>query len=145
MIMIGKGYLEDYLKNRINELGLNNDVKMLKEIKEEELFDYHFSSDIFVNGVRTNNLMLSIQEGMATGLPIVSSTQPFLVKEGINGYVVGINNPKGLAHGIISLSHNSGKRKEMGNNSIELSKEYDWENVVNNAEEVYKNLGVKNG
>jgi glycosyltransferase involved in cell wall biosynthesis len=140
MIMIGKGILEETMKDFIQSNRFNDDIKMLKDIKEEELFDYHLSSDIFINGVRTNNLMLSIQEGMACGLPIVSSAQPFLVEDGVNGYVVGINNPKGLAHGIISISHNSGKRRNMGNESTILSEEYDWSNVVDKAEEVYRRL-----
>ena len=139
MIMIGKGILEERMKDIIEFNGFNNDIKMLKDINEEELFDYHLSSDIFVNAVRTNNLMLSIQEGMATGLPIVSSAQPFLVQEGVNGYVVGINNPTGLANGVIKII-NSGKIKEMGKESTRLSEEYDWSNVVDKAEEVYRRL-----
>lgn len=139
MIMIGKGILESRMKEIIKLNGFENDIKMLKDILEEELFDYHLSSDIFVNAVRTNNLMLSIQEGMACGLPIVSSAQPFLVQDGINGYVVGINNPNGLAEGIIKIVK-SGKMKEMGRESTRLSEEYDWSNVVDKAEEVYRRL-----
>jgi glycosyltransferase involved in cell wall biosynthesis len=138
MIMIGKGILEERMKEIIKNNKFENDIKMLKDIKEEELFDYHFSSDIFVNGVRTNNLMLSIQEGMATGLPIVSSAQPFLVQDGVNGYVVGINNPNGLAKGIVHISCTN--PKEMGRTSTQLSEEYDWSNVVDKAEEVYRKL-----
>jgi len=139
MIMIGKGILEEQMKDFIQSNGFNDDIKMLKDVKEEELFDYHLSSDIFVNGVRTNNLMLSIQEGMATGLPIVSSAQPFLVQDEVNGYVVGINNPKGIAEGIIKL-YNNVFLKEMGESSTILSEKYDWSNVIDSAEKVYRRL-----
>lgn len=141
LIMIGKGALEEKIKEIILNKGFEKEIKMLKNIKEDELFDYYFSSDIFINAVRTNNFMLSIQEGMACGLPIISSAQPFLVKEGANGHIVGINNPKGLAEGIIKIYKSGKKRmKEMGKESTRLSKEYDWENVADSAEKVYETL-----
>jgi len=147
MVMIGKGILEETLKTKIKDLKLEKDIKMLKDIDEEILFDYHFSSDIFVNAVRTNNFMLSIQEGMACGLPIISSAQPFLIKDGVNGYIVGINSPQGLAEGIIKL-YNSGnytKIKKMGKASTKLSEEYDWSHIVDSAEAVYNKLIKKSG
>ena len=140
MVLIGKGILEEELKEKIKELGLEKDIKMLKNIDEDILFDYHLSSDIFINAVRTNNFMLSIQEAMACGLPIVSSAQPFLIEEGVNGYVVGINNPKGIAEGIIKLNNNPEQAKKMGEKSTKLSEEYDWVHVVDSAEKIYLNL-----
>ena len=131
LILIGKGVLENKIKT-------DKDIIHLKNIPEEDLFNYHFSSDIFINATRTNNLMLSIQEAMACGLPVVSSAQPFLIKDGINGYVVGINNYKGLANGIIKMS--KGNLKKMGKESIKLAKEYDWDNVVDSAERIYRRL-----
>jgi glycosyltransferase involved in cell wall biosynthesis len=139
LIMIGKGILEKTIREKIKSFSFEKDIIMLKNIPEKDLFNYHFSSDIFISGVRTNNLMLSIQEAMACGLPVISSTQPFLVENNINGYVVGINNPKGLADGVIKLYNNS-KMKEMGKSSIELVRKYDWEITIKNIIQEYKLL-----
>lgn len=139
MILIGKGPLENDLKNKIITLGFEKDIKMLKDIKEEELFDYHFSSDLFINASKTNYLYLNVLEAMACGLPVISYEQPYLVKEGINGYHLGINTSKDLAKGIIKLKEKK-KRKNMGKESINLSKKWDWKNVVDSAEKAYKKI-----
>ena len=138
LILIGKGELETKVYNTIRLNHLEKDIVHLKDIPEEDLFNYHFSSDIFINATRTNNLMLSIQEAMACGLPIVSSAQPFLVKDGINGYIVGINNYVGIADGILKMSKSN--IKKMGEESIKLAEEYDWSNVVDSAERIYRRL-----
>jgi glycosyltransferase involved in cell wall biosynthesis len=139
LIIIGKGILEDKVKSFIKTNNFEKDIIHLKDIPESDLFNYHFSSDIFINAVRTNNLMLSIQEAMACGLPIVSSAQPFLVKDGVNGYVVGINNENGLSEGVLKIIRNK-EIKEMGKESIKLVQEYDWKNVVDSAERIYRRL-----
>lgn len=139
LIIIGKGILEERVHSFIKENNFEKDIVHLKNIPEEILFDYHFSSDIFINAVRTNNMMISIQEGMATGLPLISAAQPFLVKDKVNGYIVGIKNPKGIAKGIVKICRD-GNAKKMGKESIKLASEYDWGNIAESAIKVYEKL-----
>jgi len=139
LIMIGKGILEEKMNNMIKDLGLEKDFVHLKDIPEENLFDYHFSSDIFINGTHTNYPTASIQEALATGLPVVSGADLFLVKEGVNGYNVGLNNPEGIADGIIKI-YKSGKMKQMGKASVKMVESSDYENIANLAINVYKKL-----
>lgn len=141
LIMIGRGSLEEDMHELIKKNNLGQDVIHLKNLSEDILFDYFFSSDIFVSAVNSEDFMISIEEGMACGLPIVSSAQPFLVKNKKNGYVVGINNPEGIAEGIIKI-YKSGRKKmkQMGKESKKMAEQYDYENIATLAIKEYKKL-----
>lgn len=139
LIMIGRGTLEPMMYEKIKKHHLEKNVTHRKNIPEGELYDYHFSSDMFVSAVTSEDFMISIQEGMAAGLPIVSSAQPFLVKDGTNGYVVGFNNPKRLAEGIIKVYKNK-DRKKMGFNSKKMARQYDYDILAKKAINEYKKI-----
>lgn len=143
LIMIGKGILENKMNSMIREAGLDKDFVHLKDVPEKNLFDYHFSSDIFISGTHTNYPTASIQEALATGLPIISGENISLVKNGVNGYIVGSNNPNGIAQGIIKI-YKSRKIKKMGEKSIKLVESSDYENVAEKAIKVYQKLTNQN-
>ncbi len=141
LIMIGRGILEERMRRLIKNKGLEKGVIHLRNIPEEILYDYYFSSDIFVSAATSEDFMICIEEGMAAGLPIISSAQPFLVKNGVNGYVVGFDNPKGIAEGIIKISQ-AGKKemKKMGEESMKMAKQYDYGNIASTVIKEYKRL-----
>jgi glycosyltransferase involved in cell wall biosynthesis len=82
---------------------------------------------------------MGVQEAMACGLPVVSSSQPFLVENGKNGFVVGVKNPDGIAGAIIKI-HKKKVGKKMAKMGEEMVKKYDWDNVAKSAIEIYKKL-----
>ena len=139
LVIIGKGPLEDKIKHMIKSLNLEDSVIMLKNIPEKDLYDYYFSSDIFVNASIQKDFIMSIQEAMACGLPIVSSNQPFLVEEGVNGFVVGPKNPRGIAEAVLKI-YRGKKRNKMGKESKKMAKQYDYRNIVKIAIKEYKKL-----
>lgn len=142
LILIGKGVLEPMMNEMIKKYGFEKDIIHRKNIPEGELYSYHFSSDLFVSAVSSEDFMISIQEGMAAGLPIVSSAQPFLVKNGVNGYVVGFKNPNGIAEAIEKI-YRSGKAKKMGEESKKMARQYDYDILAASAIKEYKKLIAK--
>lgn len=140
LILIGKGPTENEIHKLIRDLGIERDVFHLKNIPEDDLYNHHFSADVFVSSTANEDFMMSIQEAMAAGLPIVSSAQPMLVNDGINGYVVGLHNPPGLKDGILKIWRDKKKRKEMGEASEKMALMYDWDNISDIAIREYKKL-----
>lgn len=139
LLIIGGGILEGEMNELIKEHGLKKEIFHRKNVPEKELYNYYLSSDIFVSAATCEDFMINIQEAMSCGLPIVSSAQPFLVKEGINGYVVGMENPKGIFKGIMKI-YKSNKINKMGKESIKLAKKYDYEYIAKAAIKEYKEL-----
>ena len=111
LIIIGKGKLEGIMHKLIKSYGLEKDVFHRKNIPEDDLYNYHFSSDIFISSVAGEDFMMSIQEAMVCGLPVVSSAQSMLVKDGVNGYVIVLHNPKGLKDGVLKIYKNKQNKK----------------------------------
>lgn len=141
LIMIGKGNLEEMMHSLIKEKGLKKDVIHLKNISEEDLYNYYFSSDVFVSASTTHDFKICIQEAMACGLPIVSSGQPYLVKDGVNGYVVGMNNYMKIAVGLAALEEMKAKSiKKMGKNSRDMAEEYNYSVIAKTAIKEYGRL-----
>ena len=141
LLMVGKGILEPQMFDLIKRKGLVNEKDFFhrKNVPEEILYDYYFSSDIFVAATLSEDFMITIQEAMACGLPIVSSAQPYLVKDGINGYVVGFKNPNGIKDAILKIYKNK-KIKKMREESIKIVKKYDYEKIAESAIKEYERL-----
>ena len=139
LLMVGKGDLEETMHKLIKKHKLNKDIIHLKNVPEKILYDYYFSSDIFVSATTYNEFMINILEAMSCGLPIVSSAQPFLIKNGINGYVVGMNNPQGIKEGILKI-YGGKSMKKMGSKSLSLVKKYDYSCLAKIAIKEYKKL-----
>lgn len=117
------------------------DVFHRKNVPEEVLYDYYFSSDIFVAATLSEDFMITIQEAMAAGLPVVSSAQPYLVKNDKNGYVVGFKNPVGIKDAILKI-YKKGKKemKKMGDESKKMAEEYDYKHLAKVALSEYEKL-----
>jgi glycosyltransferase involved in cell wall biosynthesis len=139
LIMIGSGNLETMMHKMVKKLRLEKDFFHFKNIPEKDLYDFFFSSDIYVNATTQHDFIMGVQEAMACGLPVVSSSQPFLVENGKNGFVVGVKNPDGIAGAIIKI-HKKKVGKKMAKMGEEMVKKYDWDNVAKSAIEIYKKL-----
>ncbi|NLZ34964.1 MAG: glycosyltransferase family 4 protein, partial [Clostridiales bacterium] len=98
-------------------------------------------SDIVVASSRREGLPVNVMEAMATGLPlVVTKTRGHidLVKHGINGFVVGIDDIKGFANAINKLYKFETLRENFGKKNLELIKEYSIENVIEQMKEIYR-------
>ena len=139
LLMIGRGILEGKMNKLIKKHDLEKEVIHKKNVPEKELYDYYLSSDIFISAATCEDFMINIQEAMSCGLPVISSAQPFLVKEGVNGYVVGMKNPGGIFKGIMKI-YKGNKIGKMGKDSIKLAKKYDYKYIAKAAIKEYKKL-----
>ncbi len=114
-LIIGGGPLKDELQSLINRLGLNENVKLVGEMKQEEIFDNMNRSDIFLAPSVTSKtgdqegIPVVIMEAMAHELPVVSTYHsgiPELVIDNKTGFLVDERDVKGLAEKIIFLISN---------------------------------------
>ena len=112
-------------------------------VPEKELYDYYFSSDVYISAATQHDWIMGLAEAMACGLPVISSAQPFLVRDGKNGFVVGMNNPLGLAEAVVRIYREKLGRK-FGAEGKKLAKEYDWKNIAKVAIGKYEGLVKRN-
>lgn len=138
LILIGKGYQEQQIISKIKSYGVSDSVIHLRNLREEELYGCYSISDIYISPTLQEDFIMSIQEAMACGLPVISTGQGWLVQDGINGYLVERRNPEMLAQKIIKI-YQDRSYKPMGEKSREIIKKYDWDTVIDKLIKIYEN------
>ena len=76
---------------------------------------------------------------MACSLPVITTAQPWLVREGRNGIVLNSNDPKSIAGAVLELIKNN-NLKDRGKISRDVVKDFNWDLIAEKALEQYKEL-----
>ena len=139
----GSGPQENRLKTLIKRLGLEEHVKFLGFISENEKFQYYKTCKISVIPSRWDCQPTTLLEAMASGKPVVASRVggiPDTVDDGKTGFLFESENVEDLANKIIKLLNDEQLIEEMGNASKEKSKEYDWRRIAEKTVEAYRDI-----
>lgn len=99
---------------------------------KEELTKYYQAADLFVLPTESDVWGLVINEAMANGLPVITTDRCVagleLVRDGVNGYIVPVNDPTFLAQKIHAVL--DGDYKAMGRQALETIRPYTLENMA---------------
>jgi glycosyltransferase involved in cell wall biosynthesis len=131
LVIVGKGSEENHLKKQAKDLP----VYFLKDVLESDLIDLYAKSDLYVSTSSETDIQMGIIEAMASGLPIVSTGQPYMIDG--NGYVT-MDNPESVYNGINRVY--LGNREVLGINSKALSLQYDFEVIAKKAVKIYEKI-----
>lgn len=128
--IVGGEPTEEYLQ-LCEELGLKN-VHFLGFMKKEALVRHYKAADLFVLPTREDIWGLVINEAMAYGLPVITTDRCVagleLVEDGVNGYIVPVEDEKILAEKIEESF--AADYRRMGEISLEKVRPYTIENMV---------------
>lgn len=117
--VIGNGELEDNIKSKIHENGLEDQVHMLGGMPPEKVREYMEKSEIFLfTSDRQEGWGAVLNESMNSGCAVVGShaigSVPFLLKDGENGLVYKDGDLDELYSKTKWLIDDQYKRKEFG-------------------------------
>lgn len=140
-LILGTGSEEQRLKEKVKELGLENNIIFTGFVKNVE--DFLNITDVQVNcSFGTETSSLSLLEGMSIGVPAVASDyggNPYLIFDGENGYIVPIKSPQNTAEAIKRILKNSDIRKNMQEKAIAIYNEkFTIQKYINNVQNVYE-------
>ncbi len=131
MVVIGnydnhKNYYEK-LEKKIKQYGLESKIKFTGRVSEEEKNRYLSTASAFVFPTLNEGYGIVIVEAMGHGVPVIAFNNtaiPYLVKNGVNGYLVKNKDAKDLAHKIeqILLYRDSKDVIRMSNKALETYK-----------------------
>ena len=144
-LLAGKIDVEEEYVKMIRELikryKLEENVKIIGYIPQEELKKLYVASDIYVLTSLEDGGPTSLLEPLACGKPLVGTDVGGivpLIKDGCNGFLVEPANEKQLAEKIKYLIDHPEKWEEMGRNSRRLAEEeFDWSKIAEKYLEVY--------
>lgn len=147
LTIIGTGPLENELRNLINELELNNEIEIIKNVSNEELLYMYNSSDLFVlpsivdSQGNTEGLGIVLLEAMACGLPVIGSEVggiPDIIANGKTGLLIPQKNCYKLSEAIINIIENEKLRNNLISAGHERIKElFSWNVVAKNYLDIY--------
>lgn len=137
LYIVGGEPTEEYT-DLIGQLGLEN-VHFIGFRPKEELKKYYRAADGFVLPTRSDVWGLVISEAMACGLPTVTTDRCVagltLIKDGVNGYLVPIDDEKTLARKLDAMM--AGPLREMGRAALETIRPYTIENMAKAHVEIF--------
>lgn len=139
-LIVGDGELDQQIQTWINDLQLSN-VTIVRN--PDKIEDYYIEADIYFLSSIFEGMPNSIMEALNYSLPVVSTDvgdANYLIKEGINGFLVPVKDSKRLAEKLSELVSNSDKRNAFGiNGHCLLIKEFS----ENKFQEEYINFTKK--
>ena len=143
LFIAGSGEEESNLKNLVKKLDLESDIKFLGFVKGDKKFSLIKSANILVLPSVWESLPIAVLEGMACGKPIIASNVggiPYLVDEGVNGFLVRPGEVKELSDKIIKVLKNKKLQKSMGKASLKMSEDFEWSKIAEKTFKVYKEI-----
>jgi glycosyltransferase involved in cell wall biosynthesis len=145
--LIGDGERRPNLERLAVERDLTRHVHFLGWVDRDAIVDRYRQADLFVTATTWEGMPNTVLEGMACGLPVVAtraSGLDELVREGVNGYLVDINDPITLADRLADLIDNPYERRRMGKESRRIAEqEFAWEYITEQYVEIYERIRKK--
>lgn len=142
--LIGTGKLENQIKDKVKELGLENSVEFLG--LKSDVYTYLHQADIFVLPSHWEGMPITLIEALSSGLPIVASNVggiPDIIIDNKTGVIVDVNK-KEIAEGILKLVNSSELREKLGRAALKDSIRFSSTNMTNQYLDIYrKSLGIK--
>lgn len=142
-ILCGNGEVEE-LRKVVKENNLENYIELKGWINNKQKEDLLNRSKIYFLPSYNEGLPMSILEGMAYGLPIVSTNVggiPTVVSTGINGYLYKPGSTMDFANAILKLLNDQNLCKVMYQNNIDkILKKYSLEANVRKISVIYNQI-----
>ncbi|MCK4735828.1 MAG: glycosyltransferase family 4 protein [Methanophagales archaeon] len=139
----GAGQQEKELKKLAKELNIEENVKFLGYISEEEKYAYYKAVDVCAIPSRLENEPIVLLEAMACETPVVASNVggiSFVIEDGKTGLLVEPENIGDLADKIVILLEDEKLRRKMSEAGRERVKEFTWDKIAEQTVEVYKEI-----
>lgn len=113
--------------------------------KKEPLKNFYLAADLFVLPTREDIWGLVVNEAMAFGLPVVTTTECGAGRELLNGngLLVECEDVQGLADAILQVLGQDKVREEMSKKSLELIREYTIENMAITHQQIAEKIAAE--
>lgn len=129
----------------VKKLKLNN-VHFIDFMGKEKLLEIFKCADLFVLPSREDIWGLVVNEAMACGLPVITSDRCIagleLVGDGVNGYIVPVEDNNSLAEKINAVLSDENKCRAMGSCSLDIINAYTIENMAHSHINILKGMAI---
>lgn len=138
----GGEYLET-LKSLAKKMKVEDKVRFIGQVDYAEIHKEYLTSDIFAHPSLAEGMPLALLEGIASGLPAITTKVPGnedLVENKVNGFLLKKGDVKGIEAALIKLINSKKLRNSMGMESVRIAKDFDWKNISDKYDIIYKKI-----
>jgi len=143
LILIGEGNEENNLRNLVNSLNLNNNIRFLGQISQDLVKEWLQKSKLFVLPSVEEGQGVVLIEALASGTPCIGSNVggiPDVIIDEV-GTLVPPKNPKALSEAILYYLNNEKIWLIKSKNSRLRAIEYfDWDLIGKKIVQIYKSV-----
>jgi glycosyltransferase involved in cell wall biosynthesis len=144
LLIVGDGYLRNYLERKIKEFNLQNDVKLAGRLSFEELRVIYNRATVTVLPSMSESLGMVLLESMACKTPVIATINEGsleIITHMEDGILVPQNDIKSLSDAICMLITNDDLREEMGERARQkVLKSFSFNDFAKNLQKIYKEL-----
>lgn len=131
MLIGGKGWLYDEVFNRVQELGLRDEVRFVGYVPGEHLPWWYNAAELFVYPSVYEGFGLPPLEAMACGTPVITSTVSSLPEVvGSAGLLVDPADTGALAAAMRQVLEDESERERLGAAGLVQAKRFSWEDTA---------------
>ncbi|MBN2548958.1 MAG: glycosyltransferase [Anaerolineales bacterium] len=131
------------LQEMRHQAGLTGMVAFLGKRGQDTLPYYYSAAEAVVVPSHYESFGMVALEAMACGAPVVASQVgglAFLVKDGVTGFTVPVDDPQALADTLIRLFQDPELRSRLGRQAALAAREYAWENIAARMRDLYNEV-----
>ncbi|MBF0382467.1 MAG: glycosyltransferase family 4 protein [Magnetococcales bacterium] len=141
LMVLLTGPARGYVKQGLERLGIAYRHKYFDEYLD--IVPYYQALDLYLIASRGEGGPKALLEGMACGVPIVSTRVGMpadIIKQGENGFLADIEDSLGLAEHIDRLMTEPALLKKCSDGGLETIQQYDWQIVADQYVDMVKKL-----
>jgi glycosyltransferase involved in cell wall biosynthesis len=133
LIIVGDGPMFNKLTEMAKSLSLKR-VEFVGAIDNEQLPNYLHDADAFILPSLDESWGLVVNEAMSAGLPVLLTNKinaaATLLKDGVNGYFINVDNPTDMKlQLLVFINLSVAAKKEMSDNSLKIIGKMDFQNM----------------
>lgn len=131
LVIIGEGPERSKLEAMVADLKLKDRVRFPGCM--HDTIGFLRTADLFVMSSHYEGFPMTLIEAMACGLPVISTRwqgASEIIRDGIDGILVGLNDPEALATAMNRLISDPLERRRLGEHAVEVSKRFDMDKIM---------------
>lgn len=139
VLFVGKGSLEEVIKQRVKDIGAENIIKVLGF--RNDIPNLLHISDSLISASHMEGLPICIVEALLCGLPVIASDirgQIDLIQHGDNGFLFRLNDKNSFINAILEVYSKPDLRKIMAKRAADSMVGYDIENTLKEMSNIYR-------
>jgi len=143
LLIVGDGEEGQDLQTSARRLGLGPRVAFLGSLPHEDVIRCMRAADVFVLPSLVESFGIVLLEAMSCGLPVVASRVmgiPYLVEDGLNGFLVPPTDEEALADRITALLSDPDLRARMGEQNRSKAAAYLMPRIADRFFELWQTL-----